>query len=151
MQLELLSLLGTSDAFDRYAEYIKTYVLTDEVGQLVKDIGIYYTTHPEVQKIEWESFKTWFQVVQHPAMKKDQYEVYDAVVNNLVKFVPDPAIVQKFIDLDYIAQIKTHSSDFIEGKSKENPFEEIGNLLDERERKKIVRRRMTLLTWILTG
>lgn len=136
MQLELLSLLDTDTAYHLYSPYIKHYVLTDEVGQLVKDIGIYYTSHVGVTKLDWDKFKTWFQVVQHPNMRKEQYQVYDTVITNLQGYTPDPAVIQKLIDTDYIAQVRTKSSEYIEGKAKGDTFSEISDLLEEREKKK---------------
>ncbi len=133
MQLELLSLLSTSEAYTKYVPYLKGYTLTNEVAQLVKDIGIYYTFKPEVESIDWDAFKGWFQLVQHPSMKREQMEAYVTVMDNLQTYTPDPAIMSQVIDLDYIAQIKSLTTDYIlEGKKKEDTFDSISCILEER-------------------
>jgi|CXWL01.1.fsa_nt_gi hypothetical protein len=114
-ELGLLAVLSSRKEYDKCRRYVKDYTVLKETHILVEDIGEWFKQHPSEDMIDWANFKTWFRVVKHPVWKLTQYEIYDTILDNVVKQVVDTSVVTRFKELDIAARIKHEADKIIQG------------------------------------
>lgn len=117
IEANLIGLLSKRDKHERYRRFIKDYTVLKETHTIVEDLGAYFKAYPDKTDVDWALFKTWFRVVRHPTWKPAQYEIFDAILDNAAKQVPDEIIVNRFKELDYAARVKEKCEEVIAGRS----------------------------------
>lgn len=132
MSLDLLSVLGERENYDRFNRFVKPETLSQEARVIVKDIGKYYETNEEVDEIDWSVFAEWFRIVAHSSYREDKLAAYDVVFTNLSTHTPTSLaeqIVEKYVEQDYCQQIADVSLRGADGEEIE--MDDIQGLLEE--------------------
>lgn len=113
----LLAVLANRKDYEKYRRFIKDYTVLKETHTLVEDLGKYFENYPGQAVVDWPAFKLWFRVVAHPSWKPTQYEVYDAIIDNVIKQIPDQTVIDRFKQLDYAARVRHAADEVIAGKA----------------------------------
>jgi KaiC/GvpD/RAD55 family RecA-like ATPase len=131
LDIPLLKFLSTDkDTFNRFRKYVKPHTITRETTQVLTDMEEYWTAFPSSDAIEWAQFKVWFKLVRHPAFDTERHAMYDALFDRIAKELPpDKQIIDKFIELDYTAQVRDVCDRVIRSESKAR-LDDIGPMLE---------------------
>lgn len=129
--IALLKFLASGkDTFERFRKYIKTHTITRETEQLLADYQEYWTSFPSTDAIAWPQFQVWFKLVRHPTFDAERHTMYEAIFSRIDKEpMPDQKIIDKFIELDYTAQIKDTCERIIRGDPKAK-LDDITNVIE---------------------
>ena len=119
MSLDLLDTLKDRSNYLRFAQFINQDTVSSECWTILKDMEVYFKSHPSINIIVWEDFNTWFKIVKHSGWKLEKYEVYDKIFSSLSTHTAtelEESIVEKFVLMDYCQQIADISLQASEGK-----------------------------------
>lgn len=108
MSLDLLTILGNKDNYERFKPFINTDILGQEVTQIVKDLKDYYLQDETITDVDWELFSDWFKIVQHTQYKSDKIAVFDKLFERLESYEESAildAVIEQFISQDTCARI----------------------------------------------
>lgn len=75
LELTLLKLLKYRDKFTRFYRHIPMKVLDAKTAIVLADFKVYFEQHPTAERIDAESFFTWFRLA-HPTLKEEAASVY---------------------------------------------------------------------------
>lgn len=116
-EIDLLSILGTRDGFEKYKGMVENHALTEQTQTILKDLGIYYKTF-SVDEVDWEQFSTWFRVNRHGRDKPEKLEPYKQIFDRLKDHEPDEqteAIVNRFVEIGYAGKLLDVSARVVDG------------------------------------
>lgn len=118
--ISLLKFLSTGkDTYERFRKYIKSHTITKETELLLTDYEEYWTCFSSTDAIEWPQFQMWFKLVRHPSFDATRHTMFDAIFTRIqAEPPPDKTVVDKFIELDYTAQIRDTCDRVIRGDGK---------------------------------
>lgn len=126
---QLIALLLTRDMYVRFSRHLKEYTMLPETWEIIEDLGEYYNTYPDEDKIDEDKFVPWARTVRHPTWTKTQREAYETVVEMAAKLEPDPTIMDRMYELATAIDIKDKVDDAIY-KGGTHTLDDIGKLID---------------------
>jgi replicative DNA helicase len=129
---ELLRTLTDPASYEAFRPFIKEWAVLPEVFLIIEDLGEWFKANPG--PLSWEPFLAWSRVSRHPTWKPDRWDVYRMIVETAAKLpAPNPAIVERFRELDTIAQIRDRI-ETAQAKGGTTALEEISPILDAYKR-----------------
>lgn len=128
--IALLRLLSIKDNYDRFRKYVKSHTITRETELLLKDYDEYWSCFGSQIAIDWSQFEVWFKLVRHPTFEAERQSMYASILSRVASEpVPGKEVVDKFIELDYTAQIREVCDRIIRSDPKAT-LDEIPNLIE---------------------
>lgn len=105
--IALLKLMSNRDKYDRFRRFVKSHTITKETELLLNDYAEYWKVFSAESDIEWSQFAVWFKLVRHSTFDSERNTMYEAIIARIEKEpLPGKEVVDKFIELDYTAQIR---------------------------------------------
>lgn len=118
LDIPLLKFISNRDAYTRFRKHIKNHTIVKETGLLLADIDEYFKNYTDVENIDWQHFRVWFNMVKHGSWEAEKKAAYDLIFKRVESYGDvEPAIVNKFIELDYTAQVREVCDKVIRGES----------------------------------
>lgn len=144
--IELITIFTNKDNYYRYKPFIKDYIIPKETRTIINDLDEYYKTNPTVIDVDISKFSTWFLIMKHSALKKEQAEIYQEIFKNVSiaqhapKSTSEEEIINHFVLCDYASRIADTALKLAEGDTKVN-IDECETLCEEYrvEAKRIVK------------
>jgi replicative DNA helicase len=120
MDLTLLRFMSLNkDTYDRFRKYVKSHTITKETELLLSDFEEYWTCFPGSDAIDWAQFKMWFKLVKHPSFDTERQAMFETIFTRVqAEPPPDKTVIDKFIELDYTAQVRDTCDRVIRGDGK---------------------------------
>jgi replicative DNA helicase len=131
--LDLLFVFRKKEIYDKYSHFVQEHTVSKEVHQIIKDMGVYFSTDVTRLEIEWSSFLTWFKHKQHPTLKTELLVIYEKIFDNLTKILTSPVekeLIEAYIEKDYLTRIADTSLRGAEG-TKVTSINDVQTLCDE--------------------
>ena len=99
--IDVLYLLQTRENYNKFASLlIESTILEPEYMTLANNIGTWYTDNlATVEAIDWDKFKTWFNV-KNPTMRTEQKSMYADIMLKVQDYVPsdgDTALIKALL------------------------------------------------------
>jgi len=114
--IPLIKFLTSKSNYERYRKYIKSHTLLRETEGLLADMADYWKEYPEQDQLDLEHFGIWFKMVKHPTWDAERHAMYDKIFSKVVELPSvDSTIVERFIELDYTAQVRDVCDHIIRG------------------------------------
>lgn len=115
--IPLLKFLSSKDNFDRFRKHVKSHTVVRETELILNDYDTYWKLFPDNTSIDFNHFAVWFRMVQHSSWDAERYSMYATIFEKIEAEPPvDKSIVDKFIELDYIAQARDVCDKVIRGE-----------------------------------
>jgi len=107
LDIPLLKFLSNKGYYDRFKRHVKSHTVVRETMMLLDDYAEYWKVFSDNDPIDFTHFKVWHKMVQHPGWDAARYEMYDTIFERITTEPPvDKAVIDKFIALDYTAQVR---------------------------------------------
>lgn len=123
IDLDLISFLSSKENYHKYIHLVKEYVLIGNTKTLLEDIREYYIFYKDQDKMDWDSFRSWFGLVRHPNWKKEKLELHNAIIEAAklrATLAPNDEIVRHFVKLDYASRINDVTRKIVDGTGKDD-------------------------------
>jgi replicative DNA helicase len=107
MSLDLLSILSTKEAYERYNGFLNKDILSAETQIIADDLKAYYEETGE-QEVDWEQFEEWFKYAKHSGWDRTKHQAFSVIFEALSTHTPSKvqeAIVESFVLRDYYQEI----------------------------------------------
>ena len=88
LDLSLLTFVSTRDNWENYGDIIEKGLCNRISWALIKDIGDYYKSHPDVHEVDATDFMAWMNLIRHPDKKSDDLEMYGTVIKTATEADP---------------------------------------------------------------
>lgn len=88
LELTLLRLLKFRQKFERFFRHVPLKVLDARTALVLNCFKVYFEQHPDTDKIESESFFTWFRL-SHPNLKEEAAAVWAVQFKAMMEDVPE--------------------------------------------------------------
>ena len=118
-EIELLAVMGNRTSYDRFATFIKDYVLTKESQTVLNTLGKWYKLEPTELVANWEKVRTYFMSTNK--LKKDEVDIYNTIYEKLGEVelssisASTEEILNHYIKLDYATRIADQAMRIAEG------------------------------------
>ena len=100
-----LALLGKDkESFETYFPYLNNFHVPAEVACLLESIEKNYGLGNT--EIDWEEFRGWFHIAEHPTLGAKKHQVYDKYIDNIINAPLDEGAVQRVYELKTADQIQ---------------------------------------------
>ena len=131
--IDVLTILSNKDKYERFSQFIKKHLISPEGWVIFEDMGLWFQKHDD---IDWPSFHTWFNIVQHSDQTSAQKALYDIIFNKLdghvVNASLEASLVEALVDRDYANKIADTALAVAEGDTKHS-MGDIVLLVEERD------------------
>lgn len=116
LDIPLLKFISNRDNYSRFRKHIKSHTIVRETVLLLADIDEYFNMYEDINVIDWNHFQVWFNMVKHSTWEVEKKAVYDAIFKRIDSHGDvEREIVNKFIELDYTAQVREICDKIIRG------------------------------------
>lgn len=108
MDIELLRVLVSKEAYDRFAPYIRTDTLTPEVARVFAKLKEYFALGNK--EVDWHAFAAWFLTTNATSLDRKSISLYTGMFKQLqspthLSAPTEQAVLEHFITLDYAHKI----------------------------------------------
>ncbi len=135
--LDVLKLLRTREAFEKYHTFILEKAVLEETWLILEGIRDYYSSHPASTEIDWTSFRTSFLVTTAaklgPVRTAHLAAIIDAIIADPSLSKDSDELILYFVDMFHAQRIREHVDKIIGGSSKTR-LDDIERILDQHEK-----------------
>lgn len=120
MDIDLLLVLKTKEAYGKYSRFIKTGAVGEETWNILQAMGEWFKHNASATEISWKAFNAWFCLVRHAKMERSKQAVYKEIIDKLA-VAPDPdeshikPLLEGLITRDYASQIAENALKIADG------------------------------------
>lgn len=95
------------DAYEAARPFVKDYVTTPEIVQVISDIGSWYAAHPDTASVGWSEFLAWGRISLHPTWLRERWDAYSGLVGTVAESATvNAGIIERFREMHYAARIR---------------------------------------------
>lgn len=89
IDIPLLHVLRTREGWDKMHRAVPTKSIEALTAAIIEDFRLYYKEFPEHQKVDYETFYTWFFSFRHPGTPEDQKPAYQQILQRALTVPED--------------------------------------------------------------
>ena len=135
--LDVLKLLQTREAFDKYHTFILEKAVLEETWHILEGIREYYSSHPASTEIDWVTFRTSFLVTAAaklgPVRTAHLAAILDVIIASPSMSKDSDDLVLYFVDMYHAQRVREHVDKIIGGSHK-TKLDDIEGILDQHEK-----------------
>lgn len=111
----LLQVIKYKEQYDKVHAYIPTAAIDKQTKAIVKDVGKYFTLHPDEEVIDFGVFRTLFYTKWHKTLKRDAKDIYAMTLDRMEQDASDEirkTLINNLLELDCATQIANVVSEY---------------------------------------
>lgn len=111
----LLQVIKYKDQYEKVGAYIPNAAIDKKTKAIVKDVGKYFTMHPEESVIDFGVFRTLFYTKWHKSLKGEDKDFYAKIIDGMQTDASDDikrTLINNLLELDGATQIANLVSEF---------------------------------------
>lgn len=134
--LDLLKLLATREAFDKYHHFITEASVLEETWLIIEGLREYYSVHPVVTDLDWLTFRSHYMIKAATRLGPVRGSMHAAIIDAIISD-PKPSpkadeLIEYFVSLHHATRVRAHADKILGGKNV--PLNDIAPMLDEYEK-----------------
>lgn len=111
----LLQVIKYREQYEKVGQYIPDAAIDKKTKAIVKDVGKYFTMHPEEEVIDFGVFRTLFYTKWHKSLKGEDKDFYAKIIDGMQTDASDDikrTLINNLLELDGATQVANLVSEF---------------------------------------
>ena len=119
IDITALQIITNRVDYDRVAKYMSPSSMDKQTIAIKKDLGKYFNTHPDVETVDFDAFRSLFFNEYHRGLKKDTVDVFNKIIKRMEGTPSDDTrknIINSLISLGCATKVAAFIDDYQAGE-----------------------------------